>query len=291
MPARTTLQVVQGTARHWQLQIFNRVPNAPPWSATNPSPFQASDVLAATLWAGQSQASILTLAPTWLDVVSGTYTLPMSAAQSAALVPSMYAGLVTVARGSQDPASVSRLRVEVVSAAGATVAGSVYCTFEQLVNYAGWIQDLQDENDLAGFLGQRVRARSWLDDILVSRYKYGAFPPMLGQPGFGPFFMGMGGVDPFPSKWFRDTLSANTGVGGTPALICYDQVIEIVCCRSIYLICRDEISRREDNPYIKLGLGFGKVADNMVKTLRAEVDINGDGYADYVVNCGATSLR
>jgi hypothetical protein len=289
MPALLTLQVAQGAARDWILQIHNATPDGPPWSVDNPSPFRLTDLITTTLSAGQDQAPLLTLTPTWLDVVAATYTLSIDNAQSGAIVPSMYYATTAVARGGKS-GEASRFRIQILSSAGTRLTGPVYCTFQQLVNYAAWIQDLQDTNDMAGFLGQRVRARSWLDDVLVSRYRPGGGYLLPGDPGSGAYYVGAGSLNT-STKWFRDILAANTGVDGGTALICHDQVIEIVCSYAIYLICRDEVSRRDDNPYIKLGSGFYRSASSMVKTLIAEVDTNADGIGEYMINCGATSLR
>ena len=292
MPARLTLQVVQGCARDFQLQVASPV-NQAAWSDSNPSPFLTTDTLSTTIWAGEDQPSVLTPTTTWVDYVAGTFQVSVTNSQSASLLPAAYRLQTTATRAGKS-ASIANCRFEVLSAAGSAATIPVYATFEDMLTYAPWIQDLQDDNDEAGFLKERGRARSWLDDVIVARYKPGSLAPQLGQPGFGSFFMGLGqsvASDCYPTKWLRDQLKANSGVGGTTALICYDQVIEIVSKRALYYVLSAQVSAKGENPFGQKAREFRAEASNLAKLLRAEVDMNGDGYADYIINCGATNLR
>jgi hypothetical protein len=263
-----------------------------PWSDTNPSPFSAGDTLASVVSAGQDQPSVLTPPAIWLDAVAATYRVSFSNAQTAALLPEIYRMMTTASRGGRS-AVIGNVRLEVLSAAGSAASIPVYGTYADMLLYCSWIGDLQDDSDEAGFLGQRGRARSWLDDILVSRFKWGG-GGQLGDPGSFSFFSGGGGGsgDPWQTKTFRGYLAANTGVAGTTALICYDQVREIVSRRAIYHVLDAQVNRTDgSNPFKSLGREYRNEADGLVKLLRAEIDTTGTGYATYIINCGATDLR
>ena len=105
----------------------------------------------------------------------------------------------------------------------------------------------------------------------------------IGQPGWGVYSLS-GGQDPFPSLWLRQQLAADT-------LILSDQVIEVVAKRAIYYVCAPQLGRLGDIPFRELAQGFAEESDNMIKLLRAEIDLNGDGSADMIINTGATNLR
>jgi hypothetical protein len=299
MPSRLTIQVVQGCSLDPQLQVPNPA-DFIPWTDLNPSPFLSSDVLAATVWAGEDQAPLLTLVPTWVDVAAAIYQISLTNAQTAGLTVGTYRLQVTFTRSGRS-GSIGNCRLEIQSAAGTAAAGATYATGEQLLMFAPWIQDNLDDNDETNYLAQRVRARSWIDDIFVGRFKPGGVW-QLGDAGSTAYFCSFG-IDQGPQKWLWDILAANTGkvpsvgppIPGTiysgTALICRDQVVEIVSKRALYYILSHQISKDGKNPYQRLARQFRAEADGLLKVLRAEIDLSGDGYGDFNINCGATSLR
>lgn len=299
MAARLTLSVTQGTSRDWQLQIPNPVSGAAPWSGANPSPFLSSDMLAADLWAGQDQPILLPMdAPVWLDPAAATYQLAIQNLQSAGLTPSTYQVQVTVIRSGRT-VTVGRLRLVVEPTAGTAAAIPVYGSYRQLLTYAPWVNKILADEDESGFLTERGRARSWLDDILVGRWKGSMATAQLGQPGFSVLAT-YGAIDPVPSRWLRDQLAANLGFNGTmdgtvltgSTLLCWPLVQEIVAKRAIYTVCRAQLGGpSKESSYRMLSADFAHDADGLAKTLRAELDFNADGYADLVINCGATNVR
>jgi hypothetical protein len=287
MASRLTLQVVLGTSRDFLLQVGSDT--YLPWSDTNPSPFLSTDILSATVSAGQDQPVLLTLFPTWVDPAAATYMVSLDDADTAALKPALFQIQVTATRAGRT-AVIANAQLEVQPSAGAAAAIPIYGTFQDMLLYASWIQAIQSENDLAGFLGHRGRARTWLDDALVDRFKIRSVGMQLGDPGSGAFFMGFP-LDTQPTKWFRGILAENTGVGGSSALIVTGTVKEAVSKMAIHYVLADQVTRDPESPYIKLAGGFARAAVSCLKSLRAEVDINGDGYGEYIVNMGATDLR
>jgi hypothetical protein len=288
MASPLTLQVVRGAARDFQLQIASSSGSAP-WSSTNPSPFLSSDTLSAVVWAGGDQPVTLTIVPTWVDVLSAIYLLPFANADTAGLPVGTAYIQVSVTRGAKT-ATVTNCRLQIQAAPGAAAAIPTYTTFNDMKLYAPWIETLQDTNDTAGFLAQRGRARSWLDNALTDRFKIRPLSPQLGSAGAFPFFMG-GPVDTLPMKWFRDILAANTGIGGAPALIVTDTVREAVSKMALHYVLADEILRASESPYVNLAGNFARAAGGCLRSLKAEIDLNGDGYGEYIVNMSATDVR
>ena len=152
---------------------------------------------------GRAIAAVATLAPTWKDATYGLVSVPVPGSATAGLAAGSY--LVTV--GLTDAsADIFEGILEVGYAAGTDTLPPVYCSYDDLLDYTDWIGKLWTPKDLTGFARQRGRARSYLDDILVSLWKWDTSAPSIGQPGFGSWLMG-GGQDTYPSQWLRDMLA------------------------------------------------------------------------------------
>lgn len=288
MSSRLTLQVMQGAARDFLLQAASGT-NSTPWSDTNPSPFLSGDTLAANIWAGQDQPSLLSIAPTWVDVAAATYLVSLSNAQTVGLDAGIYRIRVTATRAGRSALLLDG-RLEILQAAGTANPIPVYGTLQDMLLYCSWIQDLQADQDDAGFLTQRGRARSWVDDALVDRFKFRSMSPQFGDPGTFPYFMGLP-IDTLPTKYLRDILAANTGVGGSTALIVTPTVKEAVSRMAIHYVLADQLSKNPELPYARLASHMAAAAGSCLRSLRAEIDLNGDGLGDYIVNMSTTDLR
>jgi hypothetical protein len=244
--------------------------------------YAGTEALAAKVWPGGTRAALLTLVPAWSSAPAGLTTLTITAAQSASLTPATYQVQCSVADASGTHTYYLG-QLQVLPAPGTAVAAPSYCSIDDLREYAAWIDDLQSGTDQAGFAVQVGRARSWLDEILVSRWKYLGFAPQLGTPGWGAWSL-YGGRDPMPSKWLRDQLANNL-------LMVTDTTREVTAKKALSYICRAQLGKNGDHSYQDLARGFAFEANELVKTYRAEIDLNGDGFADVYINCGATNLR
>jgi hypothetical protein len=96
------------------------------------------------------------------------------------------------------------------------------------------------------------------------------------------------GQDAGPSKWLRDMLALD-------ALIVRDQTREIAARLSTWYFCSPQLSRLDEEE-VELARRCRREAEELLKIYRAEIDLpdqagRRDGYADIVINCGATSLR
>lgn len=272
-----TWQVTQGIDAAWQITLRDE-DDAPVTTYTGHEP------IVGTIRPGRSVAPVATLAPTWADAARGLVDVPIPASATAPLAAGLYLVQVKLADGGAD---FFEGLLEVAYGPGQDALPPAYCSFDDLLDYASWIEKLQTPKDLTGFARQRGRARSWLDDILVGLWKPQGAAPQAGQPGFGAWLT-TGGRDPAPGTWLRDQLAA----GG---LIVRDQVREITAKRAIYLIGMPQLARLEQSEQT-LARAYGREAEQLVKLYRAEIDLpdasgHRDGFADIIVNCGATSLR
>jgi hypothetical protein len=274
--AKLTLQINQGAARDYDLQGQNL-------DGSIPSDFLATDFLYGTIWTGNAQPPLLTPALTWLDAPTCQFRMSLENADSAGLGVGIYHCQATATRSGRSAMILDGM-LEVLRAAGTDTAIAVYTTYQDLLDHAPWVQDLHSEEAEYGFARQQGMAREWLDEILIQRYHYGDTAPMIGSPGFGLWSMFAGGVDFAPSKWIRDQLAANT-------LMVRGKIRELVACRALYYICNAQLGKAGDESYRALGKEFARRATNLVKTTRFELDLNGDEFADIIIDGGSTNLR
>lgn len=263
----------QGSGDSWTVPIVDEDGAALVYTGNEP--------LTGKVWPGGERASVITLTPTWLTPASGLTTVAIPGSATS-ITPARYRVVTTVydAGGAHD---YYRGWLEILADPGSEVVTPSYCTISDLRDQAAWIDDLQAESDQAGFAKQLGKARKWLDDLIVSRFKYENALLTPGQPGYGAYSM-FGRFDMPPSKWLRDQLDANL-------LMVREQTVELCALRALWLICSGQIGREADSPYQSLARSFLRRADNLVKTYRAEIDLDGDGYPEITINCGQSSLR
>jgi hypothetical protein len=266
--------LAQGSGDSWTVPILDASGNAITYTGL--------ETLSGDIWPGGTRASLVTLTPTWLDPAAGTTTVSITGTNTTSLSVATYIVRATVDDGN-GPKTYYRGSLKILASPGSSAAPATYISDDDLRDYAPWIDALQADSDQTGFGTQCGKARSWLDEILITRWKYISFAPQLGTPGWGTWSL-YGGRDPMPSKWLRDQLAANL-------LMVRDLTKEVVAKRALYYICKAQLGRNGDHAYQDLARGFAFEANELVKTYRAEIDLNGDGYADVYINCGASNLR
>src|SRR5438445_291848 len=81
------------------------------------------------------------------------------------------------------------------------------------------------------------------------------------------------GIDWWPNPWLRQQLDANR-------LIVRGLTTEIVAKKALSYVLEAQIGMGGDTPYEKLAARFDWQAEQLVKTYRAEIDLNADGAPD-----------
>jgi hypothetical protein len=274
--SKQTLPLAIGTS--WDFALPAEFP-----VGTVPPTFSGGDAIASTVSMGLGEPVILQPATAWDVPASATFTISFNNADTAAMKPGIYQ-LQTKATHGGRTFLLLNARLELQSVPGTGMEIPVYTAYSDLEDLAPWVGDLHADEDETWFLRQQGMAREWLDEILISRYAIGDTAPMIGSPGFGLWSMFAAAVDFAPSKWLRDQIKANT-------LIVQPKTIELVACRALFYICQPQLGKQGDVPYRDLARQFAKRASDLVKTYRAEIDLNNDGYADIIISCGSTSLR
>lgn len=245
--------------------------------------FTAADTPAATVWAGRDRPALLTPAAAWVDdSTCVAIRVAFRKADTLALAPAFYPVDVQVLpAGGLDPIDVASVTLQVLAAPGSTAAGRSYATLQDLQDWAPWILTAEDlDVDLAGFARQLERATSWLDDVIVALWKPASYQPTIGQPGYGAWLANGFQADAPESVYLRGLLD-----GG--ALLIRDKTRELVACKAIGLVCLGQVADK----YRRLGREYSRRASSLLKTYRAEIDPDSNGYASIIVHCGSTNLR
>jgi hypothetical protein len=227
--------------------------------------YDGSEPLAAQVWPGDDLAVAFSPAVAWLDAAAGTLTVSGTGDQTAALAPGDYPGRVRITDGAETYTAYEFV-LPILPAPGSAEARPVYCTLDQLRRHGRTVlAEIQAEEDQAGFREQRADAREWFEEILHAhdpdRHRSRRSPLLWTTRGTGN---GLG-----RNRWLAEKLADE-------ALILTSKVIEINACYAMSLIARNkpEESAR-----------FEHRANELAKTLVAELDLDGDGLGDYAIDC------
>lgn len=208
----------------------------------------------------------------------GQIAMSVSAAQSASLAPATYAIQVTVAPvGTSLNIIVFEGSLKILASPGTAVLPPTYCTVDDMKIYAPWIEDLQDlKTDVAGFLSQRGRARTWFEDLIHRHYRYGG--GISRQQNLLIGGMGKTGYRTGMRNPFVVAALANN------SLIVTDQIKEANARYAIALVCDGQVGL--DNPYRQKAEDYFYAASNIAQQTTCELDTNNDGFTDMVVDLG-----
>ncbi len=243
--------------------------------------FILADALECTVWSGADSAALFSPAATWISAPDGTILVSVTAAQTALLTPGVYPIEVTAT----PHASVLRLPVldawlQIGPRPGVAVLPPVYGSYQDLVDYGGgaWIETLRQKEGLANFTRDRARARSYLDALIVRKFR-----PWAGRTIHWSETTIVGPPDA-RNPTIRDYLAAD-------ALTVTDTILEIVALKALELVCRQRITLEADDKFAGRASYFQAMCRNRVLCCSAELDINADGLADYAFNLAIVSIR
>jgi hypothetical protein len=240
--------------------------------------------LAAAIWPGGNLPAAFMPAANWVSGPAGQLTILVTSGQTAGLDEGRYTGTLSLTDPVAGPVEVYNWSMDVLAAPGTATTPPVYCQFSDLLTYGkGWVRSLQSQDEDAGFATERGRARSWLDDLVINAWEV-SFPIGVGDPGYGAVLVGQN-PGQLPSVWIRQQLAA----GG---LVLRDLVVEIVAKKALAFICEGQMGASGSTfDFAKLGRWYSREANELVKTLRAEIDADGNGYPQFAMNLGMKSMR
>ena len=259
-----TFAVRQGTAVSLAVTIANEA---------GPLAYLGTEPLAATLWAGDDQSSLATLSPAWKDASQGVVEVTVPESVTTSLEPAAYLLSLTVSTGGQTY-EAWRAWIRVESGPGSAVKPVVWCSYDDMLLLASWLDDLQGASDTAGFLEHRARATEWAieqgmsraRDMLESQYQRHA--PILG-PTTPATAIPAEGVDLGPawgdSSYWSPQLLADLNQWRDwfhdPAVVVVDsRISEIVARFAVSLVCAQQIGQAGDTSYQALAARFRRTA-------------------------------
>jgi hypothetical protein len=245
--------------------------------------FSAADALWTRIWPGGSQPIAITAPTAWADPTGGKVAITIPAGATAGVAAGQYK-LLTQVNDQGEWVDAYCCLIEIYEAPGDTPPPPVYCTLRDMLDFCGWLQDQSNiEQDETGFLSQRARARNWLDRSILSAHRpqqaWGATTfgnglfgnSMIRQPGFNKILQGY--------------LAQDLLMVEPPRF-----VAEMTAKHAIGLVLQDVVTSGGDQPYARMALLFLEQANNLLRQYTAEVDINGDGYPEYLIPCGTVDV-
>lgn len=255
--------VRQGDAAAWVVTLRDAVGDA------LTSVYDGAETLAARVWPGDDRPVSFNPTVAWKVAASGTIDLSVTGAQTAGVDPGDYLLQIRLTDGgSTYSAFESWLAIETAPGTGTTP--TVYITRDDLLRYGRHVlSEIPDEYDQAGWIEQRARARSWFEQVLHAHDR-------------GTIETGLGwGVrsrvvnrDRGKNTWLVDALADNE-------LLVTDEIKEVNACYawSLILAGRPEEAAR-----------FRAMANELCKTIVAELDTDADGDGDYVIDLTTTGI-
>lgn len=285
----------KGAVKSFPLQVMQED------TVTPSTKFLAGDVLAVKVWPGDDLPATCTPAAAWTDAATAKYSVNFVALDTLpAIVPPATTPVVITpgiyrirATATRNGATVEILRdsIEILATEGAGVAGAVYCTYEDMACELNWIKQFQsDDEDQTGFLEQRVKARQWMDSLILRAAPVSGPGALISRQAWWSW--ANSGVDPRNGTGLAiDTvlegyLAANclmiTGARGM-------HIVTACSCYAIALVLRAQPGFVGEQA--RLAGYFMRRAQAEASLVVAEVDINGDNRAEYAISLGTTNTR
>lgn len=275
VPEGAVLPQARDQARRYGLDLATPQPRpqslAGVWDDAAPPPLRAR------AWAGGAGAVLATPAASWADVAAGQVYLDVVPADLAGLESQPYPLRVEVQTAAGWIVGWSGTLVPGDAPGGGAAAPRVYCAYGDLVGLAGeTLDNLRAASEGAGLLRSRVEAREWVDGLILARYRPAGFAS-CGQ--FSPYLGVTTAID-FENPTLRGYLDAGF-------LMVTPRVRRLAAARALGFALGRQIGNAE---YRGLSRYFHAVADNEALQTFG-VDLNGDGYPDFTVNCAVLNGR
>ncbi|MDE2506814.1 MAG: hypothetical protein KGM43_06360 [Planctomycetota bacterium] len=273
MPTTHGQEFIIGQAASWTAQLLDSNGNAI-------TSYAGSEPLTARLWTGGSTPTILNPSAAWSSPSTGTISIGLTSAQTSTLAVGWYRVEVDITLGAASYPAVL-FDAEGKPSAGSTPLGAVYCAYADMLKYAGdWLPRLGSKLGETSFADQRSRARSWLDDIIIARARPGTLMWTPATSGLEAFFE-PDAPNPFVRQWLAQNF-----------LIIRDITLEITARKAISIACELGAGIGDSGgQYDALGARYGSQAEQLVRSYRAEIDLNGDGMPDQAWHLGVMSWR
>jgi len=275
-----TLELAQGTARDFPLQVVN------PDGTIPTGIFLATDVLTASVWAGSNETPLLTPAATWISAANAQYQVTLQDTDSAGLAIGQYYLQAYATRPGVPSRTTALLprgtSLEILAAPGTSFTPRpTYIVLNDVKKIAPWINDLQVPDNNSGFDDQLADSRDWLDELILRNYR-GGNVSLLGYHGFAldAWYTGGGRRTSLTNRWLFTALRTNQ-------LLVTPRVKQLLAYFSLSKICESMITK--SGQYVALASRFRFEAESLLASTTVEIDVNGDGWGEVPINFSSTN--
>lgn len=263
-----TLALDLGTSRDFPLQSMPASGTPTAWDDADPSPFLITDTLATSVWAGTNEAVLLSPATAWRDPAAATFVISFSDADTATMKSGIYEVRTTATRSTRT-FRIFRGRLALADGPGTAVPRPTYVDITDLRKVCGWIERLQGEGDVEGFLDQCADAREWLDENILRNYT-GGWASLMGMH------------DVALNAWFggsaRKTLNHNLFIAQQLAdnhLIVSPRIRKVCALYACSLVFLSNLTSGKD--YLAMAAMYRHQANQLLVSTTAEIDTSGAG--------------
>ena len=250
------------------------------------TPFDGTETLACVVWAGDDTESLATPTVAWDDADTGTYQLTFADTDTTDMVAGVYAFRVTAAKGGRT-GEIDRGEFRLLPIPGASVAAPAFCSRDDMLEYAPWLEDLQSDTDQSGFAEQRAKASRWLIDGITRLW-------MRQRPTMSDALNASVGSINGSEQWIRDQLeplepdstppATNPERDSAPAnfyddsvataLLLRPDVVEMVARKAVALVCERELDRSGREEFATKAARHHAMARNLFLAATFELDFD-----------------
>lgn len=244
--------------------------------------FTGDEPLDGYVWRGKDQPILFAPTVTWEDPTQGLILATFLGTDTANLEAGKYQVRLLV---DGQPAGQDSI-LALSASPGSAPALWAYCTADDMYDYFSDMKDILDENDLTNFGRQRAKARTWTDRVIQANRRNSISCGGVGYSG-GFYYAGSWG---FNSPQQNDPILQ--GYLDAGKLMLTSQVIEMNAKMSLAYACEGEIGPDDKaTAWQQMAAKYRAEAEALACSLVAQIDLNGDGYAEITINCGMASNR
>jgi hypothetical protein len=255
---------------------------------TPPGNFTGSETFACTIWPGDDRTATTTLPAAWLSYEDGTVDVTFPLATMQALAVGFYQWELKLSDGSVDCAVGT---LDVTSGPGSGTAPSAYHTYADLVNELPWVGELRDYlQDQSGFAEVSQDAYDWINAAILKAVPVGGVG-IISRQNFWwwstPASSGTSpplGEDAVIAGYLDDgKLITTTATGKRFVRASVYYTLGMILGRAIGMNTSQNVNA--------LSGQYLRMAHEMLAKCTAEIDIDDDDVADYVIPLSVTNTR
>jgi hypothetical protein len=257
---------------------------------TNGNPytsFTSEDSPFAEVWAGDDTPVVLEPACAWISPSLGTFTISFLSTSTSALAAGKYRLRYGVISGGRTFAAQD-VYIRFLASPGTDAPLTYYASYQDMLDFAPWIEDEQSLTDETGFAQERYRARQWLERI-IQRHNPMSYWNEFAIPLFG-FSIGTGDL---PSWNWGQTDPVLQGWLDSDYLLVSEQVTEITAKYALYLVCNAQVGPgTEKTNWQSLAQDWYADAQRLVLSYSAEIYLADNAISPIrTIPCGRITLR